>query len=71
MEAALTRGAYLEWGPTRDDPNPLQTRVVNVLTVPGWRGRGVARALLEPARPLYAVLGFHTSSFERLRRERR
>ncbi|GHG08469.1 GNAT family N-acetyltransferase [Deinococcus piscis] len=36
----------LEWGPTRDDPQPWRGRVVNVWTHPSWRRQGIARQLL-------------------------
>lgn len=50
----------LEWGPTRDDPNPLRGRVVNVYTAPLWRRQGFARALVEHALGEAKVLGVRT-----------
>lgn len=35
----------LDWGPTRDDPNPLRARIVNVFTEPKYRSGGIAREL--------------------------
>jgi GNAT superfamily N-acetyltransferase len=37
----------LDWGPTRANPCGTKARIVNVFTEPGWRGRGVARSLIE------------------------
>lgn len=39
----------LDWGPTRDDPNPCRGRIVNVFTAPTVRRQGVARRLLDHA----------------------
>lgn len=39
----------LEWGPTRDDPNPWRGRIVNVYTAPAVRQKDIARLLLEHA----------------------
>ena len=36
----------LDWGPTRANPCGTMARIVNVYTAPGWRGQGIARALL-------------------------
>jgi len=36
----------LDWGPTRANPCGQMARIVNVYTEPGWRRRGIARALL-------------------------
>jgi GNAT superfamily N-acetyltransferase len=36
----------LDWGPTRSNPCGTMARVVNVFTVPEWRGNGIARTLL-------------------------
>ncbi|GBF04669.1 acetyltransferase, N-acetylglutamate synthase [Deinococcus aerius] len=52
----------LEWGPTRDDPSPLRARVRGVFTVPEWRRRGVARALLDHALDTAKARGLHTLS---------
>ena len=37
----------LDWGPTRANPCGTMARIVNVFTAPEWRGRGVARSLIE------------------------
>ncbi|MBC3917072.1 GNAT family N-acetyltransferase [Undibacterium sp. CY18W] len=38
--------ALLDWGPTRDDPNPYRARIVNVFTVATMRRQGIARSLV-------------------------
>jgi GNAT superfamily N-acetyltransferase len=37
----------LDWGPTRGGRGPIKARIVNVYTMPSWRGRGVSRCLVE------------------------
>ena len=40
---------FLEWGPTRTDPQPLRARVVNVFTQPACRRNGISSQLLQEA----------------------
>lgn len=47
---AVVAGAgavLLDWGPTRGEPSTTRARIVNVFTNPHWRGRGIARSLVE------------------------
>ena len=50
----------LEWGPTRDDPNPWRGRIVNVYTAPVVRRQGIARLLLAHALQEARARGLHT-----------
>lgn len=52
----------LEWGPTREDPQPWRGRVVNVWTHPRWRRQGVARQLVMHALAAAAARGVQVLS---------
>ncbi|MFC6590939.1 GNAT family N-acetyltransferase [Deinococcus lacus] len=52
----------LEWGPTKDDPQPWRGRVVNVWTHPAHRRRGLAHQLVGAALAEAEARGIHTVS---------
>jgi GNAT superfamily N-acetyltransferase len=50
LEGSVIAGAglvILEWGPSRENPNPFAARIVNVFVEPDFRKRGFARQLVE------------------------
>jgi GNAT superfamily N-acetyltransferase len=50
VEETVIAGAglvILEWGPSRENPNPFAARIVNVFVEPDFRKRGFARQLVE------------------------
>jgi GNAT superfamily N-acetyltransferase len=50
LEGSVIAGAglvILEWGPSRENPNPFAARIVNVFVEPDFRRQGFARKLLE------------------------
>jgi GNAT superfamily N-acetyltransferase len=49
VEATAIAGAglvILEWGPSRENPNPLAARIANVFVEPDFRRQGFARQLV-------------------------
>ena len=49
QDRAVIAGAglvILEWGPSRENPNPLAARIVNVFVEPDFRRQGLARKLV-------------------------
>ncbi|MDO4262627.1 MAG: GNAT family N-acetyltransferase [Deinococcus sp.] len=52
----------LDWGLTRDDPQPWRGRVVNVWTHPAQRRQGVARQLVTHALAAAAARGVRVLS---------
>ncbi|WP_424952098.1 GNAT family N-acetyltransferase [Deinococcus sp.] len=50
----------INWQPSRTDPHPLRGRVVNVFVEPDFRGRGVARSLMQTALAEARRLGLST-----------
>jgi GNAT superfamily N-acetyltransferase len=49
VEKTVIAGAglvILEWGPSRENPNPLAARIANVFVEPEWRRQGLARQLV-------------------------
>jgi GNAT superfamily N-acetyltransferase len=50
VEQTVIAGAglvILEWGPSRENPNPFAARIANVFVEPNFRRQGLARKLLE------------------------
>jgi GNAT superfamily N-acetyltransferase len=50
VEATAIAGAglvILEWGPSRENPNPFAARIANVFVEPDFRRQGFARKLVE------------------------
>jgi GNAT superfamily N-acetyltransferase len=50
VEQTVIAGAglvILEWGPSRENPNPFAARVANVFVEPDFRRQGFARKLVE------------------------
>jgi GNAT superfamily N-acetyltransferase len=50
VEQTVIAGAglvILEWGPTRENPNPCAARIANVFVEPDFRRQGFARKLVE------------------------
>jgi GNAT superfamily N-acetyltransferase len=52
----------LDWGPTRGGRGPIKARIVNVYTMPSWRGRGVSRCLVEHVLARCQAMGIGTSA---------